>query len=108
MTPYWSNYPVSSNPPGVEDNLGSNNSSGQISLRGNDQRRASSHPPPTSATTATSVTRSNPPLGHQCVNFAFPPPPPVQSKRIGPRRKFKFFFPLSNSIINESHAPKCV
>ncbi|KAG2681865.1 hypothetical protein I3760_11G163800 [Carya illinoinensis] len=105
MTPYWSNYPVSSNPPGVEDNLGSNNSSGQISLRGNDQSRASSHPPPTSATTATSVTRSNPPLGHQCVNFAFPPPPAVQSKRIGPRPCPVCYLPVERAIASMPSSP---
>ncbi|XP_040985832.1 probable hexosyltransferase MUCI70 isoform X1 [Juglans microcarpa x Juglans regia] len=105
MTPYWSNYPVSSNPPGVEDNLGSSNSSGQISWRGNDQSRASSDPPPPTTTTATRVTRSNPPLGHQCVNFAFPPPPPVQRKRIGPRPCPVCYLPVEQAIASMPSSP---
>lgn len=98
MTPYRSDYPLSSNPPGVEDNHGNKNYFEEISLKGNDQSQASSFPPPpppptttSSSATATSVTWSNPSLGHLCGNFVFPPPPPAGSKRIGPRRKFEVF-----------------
>lgn len=32
-----------------------------------------------------------PTSGHQCDHFAFPPPPPADRRRTGPRRKFRFF-----------------
>lgn len=33
-----------------------------------------------------------PSMGHQCDHFAFPPPPPAGGRRLGPRRKFEFYF----------------
>lgn len=30
------------------------------------------------------------PMRHRCDHFAFPPPPPVDRRRTGPRRKFSF------------------
>jgi hypothetical protein len=100
MTPYATDFPRFSNPPAVEYNLEDKNSSGHNSSGGSDQSRAPSTPPPppsppaATTTTARDVTRSTPPLGHQCENFAFPPPPPAGSKRIGPRRKFEVFFQI--------------
>jgi hypothetical protein len=97
MNPYLSNHPVSSNLPGVEDYLWGKNASGQLSLKGRDQSGALSPPPPppptaSAAARAIDVAGSSPPSGHLCGKFVFPPPPPANSKRIGPRRKFEFFF----------------
>jgi hypothetical protein len=102
MNPYLSNLPVSSNPSGVEDNLGDKNYSGQISLQGSDQSGAPSTPPPpppppttiAAAARVTYVSGSSLSSDHLCGKFVFPPPPPANSKRIGPRRKFEFLFEI--------------
>lgn len=41
---------------------------------------------------STSVSQNSVPAAHQCENFAFPPPPPANPKRIGPRRESIFLF----------------
>ncbi|KAF5460971.1 hypothetical protein F2P56_020803 [Juglans regia] len=108
MTPYRSDYPLSSNPPGVEDNHGNKNYFEEISLKGNDQSQASSFPPPpptTSSATATSVTWSNPSSGHLCGNFVFPPPPPAGSKRIGPRPCPVCYLPVEQAIASMPSSP---
>ncbi|KAG2677821.1 hypothetical protein I3760_12G114700 [Carya illinoinensis] len=112
MTPYRSDYPLSSNPPGVEDNHGNKNYFEEISLKGNDQSQASSFPPPpppptttSSSATATSVTWSNPSLGHLCGNFVFPPPPPAGSKRIGPRPCPVCYLPVEQAIASMPSSP---
>ncbi|XP_040990030.1 probable hexosyltransferase MUCI70 isoform X2 [Juglans microcarpa x Juglans regia] len=106
MTPYRSDYPLSSNPPGVEDNHGYKNYFEEISLKGNDQSQASSFPPPPpSSATATSVTWSNPSSGHLCGNFVFPPPPPAGSKRIGPRPCPVCYLPVEQAIASMPSSP---
>ena len=44
--------------------------------------------PPSSPSTG--GTEQFPMLGHPCDHFAFPPPPPKDKRRIGPRRKYDF------------------
>lgn len=111
MTPYATDFPRFSNPPAVEYNLEDKNSSGHNSSGGSDQSRAPSTPPPppsppaATTTTARDVTRSTPPLGHQCENFAFPPPPPAGSKRIGPRPCPVCYLPVEQAVASMPSSP---
>ncbi|XP_059443404.1 probable hexosyltransferase MUCI70 isoform X2 [Corylus avellana] len=124
MNPYLSNHPVSSNPSGVEDNLGDNNYSRQISLQESDQSGAPSPPPPppppppplpppppppttttTAAARATNVTGSSLSSGHLCGKFVFPPPPPANSKRIGPRPCPVCYLPVEQAIASMPSSP---
>ncbi|XP_062170057.1 probable hexosyltransferase MUCI70 isoform X2 [Alnus glutinosa] len=112
MDPYLSNHPVSSNLPGVEDYLWGKNASGQLSLKGRDQSGALSPPPPppppptaSAAARAIDVTRSSPPSGHLCGKFVFPPPPPANSKRIGPRPCPVCYLPVEQAIASMPSSP---
>lgn len=61
------------------------------------RHKSSSRPPPAphspSSTYKSKGRRRGyfPSVGHQCDHFAFPPPPPADRRRTGPRRKFCFF-----------------
>ncbi|KAE8125814.1 hypothetical protein FH972_020585 [Carpinus fangiana] len=111
MNPYLSNHPMSSNPSRVEDNLGDKNYSGQISLHGSDQSGAPSTPPPPPPTTiaaasrATYVSGSSLSSDHLCGKFVFPPPPPANSKRIGPRPCPVCYLPVEQAIASMPSSP---
>ena len=51
-------------------------------------------PPDLHASAALAVTTNATVQVHPCQNFAFPPPPPGDRIRIGPRRKFVCVFLL--------------
>lgn len=50
--------------------------------RGSGESEAGIHPKNLTADPKNAI-----PFVHPCANFAFPPPPPLNPKRIGPRRK---------------------
>ncbi|KAL3733746.1 hypothetical protein ACJRO7_023159 [Eucalyptus globulus] len=66
-------------------------------------RRARPHPP--SRSDPTSPKPGSVPMGHQCKKFAFPPPPPADGKRIGPRPCPVCYVPVEQAIASMPSSP---
>uniref|UniRef100_A0A5B7BDK8 TOD1/MUCI70 glycosyltransferase-like domain-containing protein n=1 Tax=Davidia involucrata TaxID=16924 RepID=A0A5B7BDK8_DAVIN len=66
----------------------------------------SGQPPPTAHTLAAAVaTGSADLLGHRCKTFAFPPPPPGDRRRIGPRPCPVCYIPVEQAIASMPSSP---
>lgn len=89
------------NPRGLEEKpLNINHFSVNSSTRR--QKTAAGLPPgrPLPSSQSSGRIRRFPSFGHPCDHFAFPPPPPADRRRTGPRRKFDAFFWILFSILN--------
>ncbi|KAJ7948656.1 Inner membrane protein oxaA [Quillaja saponaria] len=100
--------PLISNPPRVEDKVRDNFSGGNFSKRnGTGSIRVPpliDLPSPIVLEPMT-VTRHVLPMGHQCDNFAFPPPPPAYRRRVGPRPCLVCYIPVEQAIASMPSAP---
>ncbi|KAK7324575.1 hypothetical protein VNO77_28249 [Canavalia gladiata] len=66
-------------------------------------------PPPASRSLSFSKSKGKkgyfPTLGHQCDHFAFPPPPPADRRRTGPRPCPVCYIPVEHAIANMPSSP---
>lgn len=63
-------------------------------------------PPALRSSVLTAVTRSVSFPDRPCEHFAFPPPPPGERRRIGPRRKFGYLIttePIRANLLTNNH-----
>ncbi|XP_027342229.1 uncharacterized protein LOC113855013 [Abrus precatorius] len=87
----------------VEDKLQASNSSRATSLTSRHRDRDTARPPP-APPHSQSLSKSKgkrgyfPTLGHQCDHFAFPPPPPADRRRTGPRPCPVCYIPVEQAI----------
>ena len=80
-------------PPRIKDKSWNSNYSRDNSLKRS--KKIGTEPPPVTRLSISSKSKGKkgyfPSLGgHRCDHFAFPPPPPADRRRTGPRRKFSF------------------
>ena len=90
-------YPVSREVEGTSEN-GSN-----VNIHGVCSTNNGSYLPTAHNSTATIAMPAPVMLSHPCKTFAFPPPPPGDARRIGPRRKFDMFWMLLYALVVSLH-----